>query len=146
VKRLGSSRFSSVWATKTVAERSFIRVEQAKPAGLGNAAECSCEVLTRPAATEKAFKQEVCGQVRHAGPLPDGPAWLQLRFTVSPRRNCANLWKPVIDALDPIFGRTNPNKEWNPQDGRIVELGLHRDVDADVGNAVKISLRAGSIR
>jgi hypothetical protein len=61
---------------------------------------------------------------------------LQLAFVVGPKRNWPNLWKPTFDALDPLLGRTGPDRDWHPRDGRIVDLGLHVDVDPSLGNDV----------
>jgi hypothetical protein len=36
---------------------------------------------------------------------------------------------PTIDSLDPLLGRTYPNRAWHPLDGRIIELGMHLTVD-----------------
>jgi hypothetical protein len=65
---------------------------------------------------------------------------LQLAFVVGPKRNWPNLWKPTFDALDPLLGRTGPDRDWHPRDGRIVDLGLHVDVDPSLGNDVVISI------
>jgi hypothetical protein len=54
---------------------------------------------------------------------------LQISFTVGLRRNWLNLWKPRIDALDPLLGRTRSHGEWHPRDGRIIDLGLHLTTD-----------------
>jgi hypothetical protein len=67
---------------------------------------------------------------------------MQLSFTVGPRRNWLSLWKPAIDAQGRILGSTNPNRPWHPQDGRIVELGLHYQVDHTLGNDVLITIAA----
>ena len=61
-----------------------------------------------------------------------------------PQRNWLDLWKPTIDALDPLLGRTHPDRDWHPRDGRIVDLGLHLDVDPSLGNDVVISIAATS--
>ena len=37
-----------------------------------------------------------------------GEAPLELAFVVGPDGNWLNLWKPTIDSLDPLLGRTNP--------------------------------------
>jgi len=39
------------------------------------------------------------------------------------------MWKASIDGLEPLLGRTYAGKDWNPLDGRIVRLGLHKAVD-----------------
>jgi hypothetical protein len=59
-----------------------------------------------------------------------------------PQRNWLTLWKPTIDALDPLLGRTREARDWHPQDGRITDLGLHVTVDASLGHDVLISIAA----
>lgn len=76
--------------------------------------------------------------------LPDGAVTLQLSFTVGPRRNWANLWKPTIDALGRLLGRSDPGRPWHVHDGRIVELGMHCKVDAALGNDVVIAIATSS--
>jgi hypothetical protein len=61
---------------------------------------------------------------------------------VGPGRNWLNLWKPTIDALGPLLGSAQPGKLWNPRDGRIVELGLHCVVDADLRHDVVMEIVA----
>jgi hypothetical protein len=48
----------------------------------------------------------------------------------------------TIDSLDLILGRTDAARLWHPQDGRITELGLHCQVDSDLGNDVLIAIAA----
>ena len=54
-------------------------------------------------------------------------------------------WKPTIDALDRLLGRTLPDREWHPRDGRIIELGLHRTIDGTLGDEVMIAIAACSM-
>ena len=54
----------------------------------------------------------------------------------------ANLWKMAIDALDPILGRSFPDDEWDPKDGRVVRLGIHVREDRSVGWDVPFVIRA----
>ena len=67
---------------------------------------------------------------------------LQLSFVVGPQRNWLTLWKPTIDALDPLLGRTRDDRDWHPQDGRITDLGLHMAVDPSLGHDVLVSIAA----
>jgi hypothetical protein len=50
--------------------------------------------------------------------LPAGPVRLELAFVVG-GGNWLNLWKQTIDSLDPLLGRTYPERAWHPLDGRI---------------------------
>ena len=67
---------------------------------------------------------------------------LELSFAVGPQRNWLNLWKPTIDALDPLLGPTQPNRDWHPRDGRIVDLGLHLKIDPSLGHDVVVAIAA----
>jgi hypothetical protein len=70
----------------------------------------------------------------------DGPLELQVAFTVGAKRNWRGLWKPAIDALDPILGRTQPHRQFHALDDRIVRLGLHRTIDPSLGMATAIEV------
>jgi hypothetical protein len=56
----------------------------------------------------------------------------------------SSMWKASIDGLEPLLGKTyeagvNPivvstdGRIWNPQDGRVVRLGLPQTVDYSLG-------------
>jgi hypothetical protein len=113
----------SVWCTKQHDERSFVRIEAAY-----EVASPLTEVLVAKAsasATTVAYKEQIRAAVADAAELPPGPVRLELSFVVGRRRNWINLWKQTIDSLDPILGRTNPDRAWHPRDGRITKLGMH---------------------
>jgi hypothetical protein len=77
--------------------------------------------------------------------LPSGPVRLQLAFHVGPRavRNWLNLWKPTIDALEPLLGRdSNETGTWNILDDRITELGLHLSINPAFRYEVEIGIIA----
>ncbi|MET9020029.1 hypothetical protein ABZV93_08625 [Actinopolymorpha sp. NPDC004070] len=138
-----ASHLVSVWCTKSRHTTSFIRVEPAVTrADLdGNS---TISVHTTASASSTSYKQQVHDQVaRHAVILPEGPVALELAFTVG-RRNWLNLWKPTIDALEPLLGRTTPGRDWHPRDGRITELGLHLTEDLTLGYAVRIDISASA--
>ncbi len=77
-----------------------------------------------------AYKQGVARQLRGVTPL-------------GPGRNRTNLGKPTIDALGQLLG-TDGIREWSPRDGRIVELGTHRTVNASIGHGVRLDVRAAT--
>ena len=52
------------------------------------------------------------------------------------------LWKQTIDSLDPLLGRTYPDRAWHPLDGRITELGMHLTVDPALRYDVVIGIAA----
>jgi hypothetical protein len=129
-----------VWCTKQHHEQSFVRIEAAR-----EIAPPSSDLLvarTTASASSVAFKEEVLTAVASAAELPHGPVKLELAFVVGPRRNWLNLWKQTIDSLDPLLGRTRPDRDWHPLDGRITELGMHRTVGPTAGNKVAIGIAA----
>ncbi len=142
--RLKDPALVSVWCTKRHSEQSFVRIEPAEevfPPSTG-----WLVATTTASASTVAYKEQIHAAVAGAAGLPAGPVRLELSFVVGPRRNWLNLWKQTIDSLDPILGRTYPNRDWNPLDGRITELGLHLTVDPAVGNAIQVGVAAGQAR
>jgi hypothetical protein len=130
----------SVWCTKQHSEQSFVRIEAAR-----EISPPSTEVLfvkTTASASTLAYKQQIHAAVAGAAELPPGPVRLELAFVVGPGRNWLNLWKQTIDSLDPILGRTYPDRPWHPLDGRITELGMHLSVDRAARHAVVVSIAA----
>lgn len=145
VPRLTAStgrQFVAVWATKQHAPTSSVttcRTQATRDPG----GTYSFEVTTTAAADSTAFKEQIRDQITAGQPLPPGGVALQLAFVVGPRRAWPNLWKPTIDSLGPILGHDAGAGQWNPRDGRITDLGLHRIVDPSAGNRVIIAIRAG---
>lgn len=131
----------SAWAAKRHANNSYITVgravEVADPAGA-----LAFSVTTSASSDKAAYKEEVRHQVSKARPLPDGGVALQIAFAVGQDRAWPNLWKPTIDALEPILGRDDGTKEWNVRDGRITELGMHCTVDSGRRHDVAMEIRA----
>ncbi|WP_179475277.1 hypothetical protein [Mycolicibacterium vinylchloridicum] len=130
----------SVWCTKQHSDRSFVRIDAAREVSAPSA-----EVLvarTTVSASTAAYKEQIRVAVVGATELPSGPVRLELAFVVGPRRNWVNLWKQTIDALDPILGRTNADRDWHPRDGRIIELGMHVTVDPAAGNEIVVGIAA----
>jgi hypothetical protein len=140
-----SLRLVSVWATKATRKTSFLRCETAIPASSPGAPECLMIVRTTVSSDSTAYKQQISDELADAHELPQGPVALELAFVVGPGRNWLNLWKPTIDALDRLLGRTYPTREWNPRDGRITELGLHCSVDDTLRSDVVIAIAARSV-
>jgi hypothetical protein len=138
--RLRDARLVSVWCTKQHSERSFVGIEAAvkvsgPSAGL---------VIARPIASAStvAYKEQIRAAVAQSGELPPGPVKLELSFVVGPGRNWLNLWKQTIDSLDPLLGRTYPDRAWHPRDGRITELGMHVRVAPDLGHRIVVGIAA----
>lgn len=138
-------RFVSFWATKQHAAESFVRVQAAGLSDAVEPADVTATVETTAAADTPAYKLQVRDQLPSSGLPEDCPVRLELSFVVGPSRNWINLWKPTIDALDPILGRTRAEREWHPKDGRIVELGLHCAIDSRVRHGVRLAIRASIV-
>jgi hypothetical protein len=132
---------SSVWVTKRTGMISTATVQQAAAQAKPSVSPTVLEVRTTASATTTAYKQQIHDQV-HAELPQDGPVALEISFTVGPRRNWLNLWKPTIDALDALLGQTVAGQSWHPRDGRIVELGLHQQVDDTLGNEIILAIAA----
>ncbi len=132
---------ASVWVTKHSSGTSSAAVAQAtaRPAPSNGAA--WTQVRTTASASSMAYKQQIHEQLE-AALLPEGPVVLELSFAVGPQRNWLHLWKPTIDALDALLGQTVEGHDWHPRDGRIVELGLHQQVNQSLGNDVVVAIAA----
>lgn len=138
---LSGRSFCSIWCTKQHESSSFVRVEPAVTITEPPSGGVRFDVTTDRSALSTGYKQQIHDQLRHATALPDGPVAMQIAFTVGARRNWLNLWKPTIDAMEQILGRSQPERQWHPRDGRIVELGLHLAVEPKLGNDTRIVIR-----
>lgn len=136
--RLGNSGLVSAWCTKQHGTQSFVRIARAERAPVPTTA----VLVARTAPPAKTYKHQIRTHVVDAAELPAGPVRLEMAFVVGPGRNWLNLWKPTIDALDPILGRTRPERDWHPLDGRITELGMHLTVDGALRHDVLIGIVA----
>jgi hypothetical protein len=123
---LSTEHLVSVWCSKRHEQTSRVFVV---PAQEVPAPEGTFTVRTTASSQTKAYKEQVRGAVIDAHEIPAGSVRLQIAFVVGQHRNWLNLWKPTIDALDPLLGRTRADRDWHPRDGRITDLGLHVDVD-----------------
>lgn len=141
IARMLPHRVVSVWATKQRGEGSCVRLEAAVPAS-GPPAGWREITVPRSRCAEAEWKRAVLQAVPDESELPPGPVALQLAFSTGPSRNWTALWKPTIDALAPLLGRTYPHREWNPQDGRIVRLGLHHRIDPALGDDASVTVYA----
>lgn len=141
--RLRDPDLVSVWCTKRYGEESSVRICAARDEPAPEAAGVVV-ATTAASASSIAYKEAIHAAVSAAAVLPDGPVRLELSFVVGPRRNWLNLWKQTIDALDPLLGRTRPDRAWHPRDGRITELGLHCTVDQFAGNKVAVGIYASA--
>jgi hypothetical protein len=134
-------RFVSLWVTKGLAEASTVRVEPARRLA------CPPDDWQRfslgPCARgEAALKRAARAAVSDAGELPPGPVGLQIVLSVGSADRWAQTWKPIIDGLELLLGSARREPCWNPQDGRIVRLGIHRTDNAGLGNNLEATIWA----
>lgn len=141
VRRIGASRVAAVFGRKLQRAESTIAVGvAARQAELPESAQL--HIRTTTSAQSPAWKHaihEACRRVS-SEPLPSGPIALCIRFGVSSRRNWSALWKPAIDALGPLLGMPDPKYPFRPNDARVVELELHRDIDDVLADDVVIDV------
>lgn len=142
IKRLGGSSFVTAWATKAPGERSYVRIEPARPAEPESGWERWAGRATVSTAHEREWKDQVKAALAGATEISPGPVGVQVSLTVGPERSWPNLWKMAIDCLDPLLGRSFPDDEYDPKDGRVVRLGIHVRKDPSVGWDVPFVIRA----
>lgn len=104
-RRLDDPELVSVWCTKQHSKQSFVRIEAAR-----ETPPPSTDILvartTDVSYTKPAYKEQIRAAVANATELPAGrPVRLELAFIVGSGTKWWNLWKPTIDALDPLLGR-----------------------------------------
>ena len=140
VDRLGPARFDAVFAAKAQAARSYLRIGPASPRSDG--APPQVRARTTTSATSIDWKQELHDACREEVPAqaPPGPVAVELRFTVSRRRNWMALWKPALESLGPILGVTDPATPYRADYARVTSLGLHRRWDDTVGHRVGVEV------
>jgi hypothetical protein len=134
---LSTDHLVSVWCSKRHAQTSRVVVVPAQDVP---APEGTFTVRTTASSQTKAYKEQVRGAVVDAHEIPAGAVRLQIAFVVGPHRNWLSLWKPTIDALDPLLGRTRTDRDWHPRGGRITDPGLHLDVDPSLGHDVLVTI------
>lgn len=141
--RLHDQSLVSVWCVKRHARVSHTAIARAEEVA---APAPTYRARTTASFETRAFKEQVRAALATTDEIPPGPVALQISFSVSRRRNWLNLWKPTIDALDPLLGRTRVDRDWHPRDGRITELGLHLTIDDSLGYDVVIEIAAAPSR
>jgi hypothetical protein len=72
-----------------------------------------------------------------------GPGQLDIAIRTGIMRDWIVTWRPLIDALVAVLGRRREpgRREFDVEDGRVVSLALHHDVDPLLGNAVDVEVR-----
>ena len=74
-------------------------------------------------------------------PQGAGPIKLTISYTLGPSRSWTALWKPSITGLDPLLGTTWTRvRHRHPREGRITDLALHKTIDPQAGDQVRIDM------
>lgn len=137
-QRLGPARIAAMFGQK-VHGPSYLAVGLAQPDHGASPPQFSADIAGSYVRKEwKSALRERLLQVQHAVPAA-GPIGMTISITTGPGRNWANVWKPFIDAFGPVLGE-NPERPFQPNDDRITSLGLHHDVNTDIGHDVIITV------
>lgn len=139
--RMKDSSLVSVWCTKQHGGQSFVQIEAAREVSPPSSV---LVVRTTASSESPEYKDQIKAAVAGVGMLPGGPVRLELSFVIG-NRGWLGLWKPTIDALDQILGRTYPDNPYHPLDGRITELGMHVSSGRILGYDVLIGITATSV-
>jgi hypothetical protein len=72
-----------------------------------------------------------------------GPGHLDLAIRTGVLRDWIVTWRPLVDALVAVLGRRREpgRREFDVEDGRVVSLALHHEVDPVLGNAIDVDVR-----
>lgn len=138
---LPANRFSLVTARKYVGGGSRILCGLAKPKPASDDADWSCstvEVGRGAGMGEWKEKLRASLAVSCQASLTPGPAQVRIAWRCSAKRNWSTLWKPTGDAMGPALGAANPDKPYQLDDDRIVDLELHRNIDDALGHDVVV--------
>lgn len=133
-------RVVSVWGTKGRDARSCVRLERAVE--VSSHPGWQAFEVPRTRGTDRSVKAAVRRAVTGGDELPPGPVGVELALVTGPERSWPMTWKASIDGLEPLLGKTYEDRIWNPQDGRIVRLGLHQTTDYSLGHDVTMTLWA----
>jgi hypothetical protein len=136
------SSVCSYWATKSTAPTSSVSVGPAVVATDADFEGWQCASADSSAAAgSTVWKTAINAAIARAAiPAPDGPVELQVTFAVGAARRWLELWKPAIDSLDAILGRTRPDRPFHRRDDRVVRLALHRNIDPNLGRGAAIDV------
>jgi hypothetical protein len=89
---------------------------------------------------QREFGYQVATQIP---PSRWGPGHLDLAIRTGIMRDWIVTWRPLIESLVAVLGRRRESgaREFDVEDGRIVTLALHHDVDPLLGNAIDVDVR-----
>ncbi|MBE2319424.1 hypothetical protein DVA67_025845 [Solirubrobacter sp. CPCC 204708] len=89
---------------------------------------------------QREFGYQIASQIQ---PSRWGPGHLDLAIRTGIMRDWIVTWRPLVDALVTVLGRRREGarREFDVEDGRVVSLALHHDVDTMLGNTVEVDVR-----
>ena len=89
---------------------------------------------------QRQFGHQVAAQI---APSRWGPGHLDLAIRTGILRDWIVTWRPLVDALVAVLGRRREpgRREFDVEDGRVVSLALHHEVDPLLGNAIDVDVR-----
>jgi hypothetical protein len=89
---------------------------------------------------QREFGHQIATQIP---PSRWGPGHLDLSIRTGLMRDWIVTWRPLVDALVTVLGRRREpgRREFDVEDGRVVSLALHHDVDPLLGNAIDVDVR-----
>jgi hypothetical protein len=89
---------------------------------------------------QREFGYQVATQIP---PARWGSGHLDLAIRTGIMRDWIVTWRPLIDSLVAILGRRREpsRREFDVEDGRVVQLALHHSVDPMLGNAIEVDVR-----
>jgi hypothetical protein len=89
---------------------------------------------------QREFGYQVATQIP---PARWGTGHLDLAIRTGIMRDWIVTWRPLVDALVTVLGRRREpgRREFDVEDGRVVSLALHHEVDTQLGNAVDVEVR-----
>lgn len=149
---LKAPNFVFVSGTKHVEGTSRLVIGRAEPVGvLEESQGWTHATIDSPvmSAQNTAWKVGVRERLLALGPsrLAVGPVEMHLTWRYMAHLNWADLWKPPIDAMGPVLGEPRSDHPFDPDDGRIVSLGLHltRDAEAWLGMPIGMHWRLAHV-
>lgn len=136
---LGRGRLVGAWAKKGRGNHSTLVLGSvgATPAALDGCAHATASSTGLTTTGKRDIGRQVANQCR---PTRWGPISMELAIRVSSADRWVRAWKPIIDSLVAILGRRPGKTEFDIEDGRIVELALHCEVERSLKHRVEVEL------
>lgn len=134
----------TAWASKRYAGESTLVLGEVQPDPAApedwmhvTASARGLSVNGLPASSKRDIGIQIAAQ---AQPMPWAPVDMELALRVGRAELWIESWKSAIDSLVAILGRLPGKSEFDIKDGRIVNLGLHREVDDALRSRVELEV------